>query len=414
MNPILDERFLVPDCEARVMPDGRLYIYGSFDLRNPDYCSKEQHLFSTDDMENWKHHGVIFSTMDGTPNGVPFRKETMLFAPDAIYNNGKYYLYICGPSEKGDYEGVAVADSPEGPFGPAREIEGAYGIDPTIFVDDDGEIYYFWGQFTLKGAKMKPDMKTLYKESINDSVLTEWEHGFHEGASIRKRGDKYYMVYTDISRGRATSLGYAMSDKPLGPYKKCGIIIDNIGCDPKSWNNHGSIACFKDKWYVFYHRSSGNSQSQRRVCVEPIEFDENGLIKEVIMTSQGVSKPLDAFCEIEARRACNLFQDCYISFAEGRERLVFSGKKHWETPDFAAFKYIDFGCGANKITVNLKGKGRITLKIESNTEIGSFCYNCNEFSNLTFDICETGGVHPLWIFIEGEKTEISSFKFLKE
>ena len=409
MNPILDERFFVPDCEARVMPDGRLYIYGSYDLQGNGYCSREQHLFSTDDMENWKHHGRIFSTEKGTENGVSWLNEPILFAPDAIYNNGKYYLYICGPSPIGNYEGVAVADSPEGPFSPAEKIMGADGIDPSVFVDDDGQAYYFWGQFTLKGAKLKPDMKTL--EEVKDGILTEWEHGFHEGSSIRKRGDKYYMVYTDISRGKATCLGYAIADKPLGPYKKCGIIIDNMGCDPKTWNNHGSIACFKDQWYVFYHRSSNNSDSCRRVCVEPIEFDENGFIKEVFMTSQGASKPIDAFSEIKSRYACNLFQNAYIETIGESECLVFSGARHWDTPDFAAFKYIDFKDGANKITLKLKGEGKITLKVEDNKEIGSSEYSLSDFGEISFDIEKTEGVHALWMFVEGKKTEILNFKF---
>lgn len=78
------------------------------------------------------------------------------------------------------------------------------GIDPAVFIDDDGTAYYFWGQFQLRGGILTDDMTALIPESVKSNILTEHEHGFHEGASIRKRNGKYYLVYTDISRGRAT------------------------------------------------------------------------------------------------------------------------------------------------------------------------------------------------------------------
>ena len=187
------------------MPDGRLYLYGSWDHPHSDYyCSREAHCFSTDDMIHFVDHGVIFRN-DEEFQGMPWNPQSWLYAPDAIHKDGKYYYYVCG--ERND-EGVAVADSPTGPFSPAEPIEGANGdsIDPAVFVDDDGQAYYFWGQFTLRGGKLMDDMKTLIPDTVKDGIVTEWEHGFHEGASIRKRNGKYYMVYTDISRGKATGM----------------------------------------------------------------------------------------------------------------------------------------------------------------------------------------------------------------
>ena len=143
MNPILPEKCFVPDAEARVMPDGRLYLYGSWDLSGcKEYCSRELHGFSTDDMVHWVDHGVIFENTDENP-GVPSQPGVKLYAPDAIHKNGKYYLYLCGPGNKLGFETVAVADSPVGPFSKAVPVEGADGdgIDPTVFVDDDGQAY---------------------------------------------------------------------------------------------------------------------------------------------------------------------------------------------------------------------------------------------------------------------------------
>lgn len=304
MNPLLDPKFFIPDGEAHVMPDGRLYLYGSMDLSGQQsYCSSQYHVFSTNDpaLRNWVDHGISFSSCPEHMAGL-CPEETILYAPDAACRDGKYYLYFCTSDGT---EGVAFSDTPYGPFTSPKAIEGASGdsIDPAVFVDQDGQAYYFWGQFNLKGAKMNPDMCTLDLSSVTTGILTEQEHGFHEGACIRRRGDKYYLVYTDISRGRATCLGYAMADSPLGPYRKCGILIDNTGCDPQSWNNHGSIEEFQGQWYVFYHRSSQNGIFSRRMCAEPIYFRPDGTIAEVEQTSGGAEGPLDAFlCDSRQNR----------------------------------------------------------------------------------------------------------------
>lgn len=402
MNPLLPDSCFVPDAEARVMPDGRLYLYGSWDLPDrPDYCTNLAHVFSTDDLVHWTDHGVIFRN-DETFQGFPWSPTSNLYAPDAIHKDGKYYYYTCGNRNE---EGVAVADSPIGPFSQAERIVGADGdsIDPSIFVDDDGTPYYFWGQFSLRGAQMADDMKTLIPETVKRDIITEWEHGFHEGASIRKRNGKYYMVYTDISRGKATCMSYAIADHPLGPYKKGGVIVDNMYCDPSTWNDHGSICEFKGQWYVFYHRSSQNRVACRRVCAEPIFFDENGYIREVEMTSSGVEYALDPFKGISARTACRMFGNCYVTLEGDREVLVKKNGGHWMT-DWAEYKYLDFVDGASTLTVNVKGKGKLFFRTSDSNILGSVEFNTDEPKDFTASIPRIKGRCPLWIFLEGEFT----------
>ena len=410
MNPLLAENCFMPDAEARVMPDGRLYLYGSWDIsESPDYCSHVMHCFSTDDMENWVDHGIIFRN-DETFYGIPWNKETRLYAPDAIEKDGKYYLYVCGSHKE---EGVAVADSPIGPFSEACKIEIADGdsIDPSVFVDEDGQGYLFWGQFSLRGAKLSPDMKSIIPESLKEGILTEWEHGFHEGASIRRRGNKYYMVYTDISRGKATCMSYAISDSPLGPYKKCGVIIDNIYCDPNTWNNHGSIAKFKGQWYVFYHRSSQGMRTCRRVCAEPIYFDEDGLIREVKQTSQGASAPIDAQFPIRARRACRMMGKCRIEQYENKEVLVAKAGGHWGTSDWAEYKFINFDSTSfSKFKILAKGKGDIKVKIDGNEEIAFLNCDHDKLEWHSSPCKAVQGTHTLWLFLNGDLT-IEEFLF---
>lgn len=411
MNPLLPDEYFIPDVEARVMPDKRLYLYGSIDVSGRgDYCGHLHYCFSTSDMENWTEHGIIFRN-DKTFQGIPWSPETPLYAPDAIEKNGKYYLYVCGSKNE---EGVAVGESPLGPFSQAKRIEIADGdgIDPAVFVDDDGQGYLFWGQFSLRGAKLTDDMQSIVPESLTKDIITEWEHGFHEGASIRKRGNKYYMVYTDISRGKATCMSYAMADSPLGPYKKCGVIIDNIYCDPETWNNHGSINEFKGQWYVFYHRASQNKLTCRRVCAEPIFFDENGLIKEVEQTSQGASKPIKASSVISARRACRVMKSAYVALQDDKEVLVSTGKNHWGVKDWAEYKYLQFD-SENQINVCVSGKGKITAVIENNETVATVEFDSSDYTYFSSDSKVLEGVHPLWLFLEGEFT-LSEFYFSKK
>jgi hypothetical protein len=319
-----------------------MYLYGSYDISGrTSYCSWEYRVFSSEDLIHWQDHGQSFRS--APPDASVAWTDAPLYAPDCVYRNGRYYLFFCNA---GNREGVAESLAPTGPFTNAVPIEGADGdaIDPAVLVDDDGQVYYYWGQFHLRGAKLRPDLCGIQPETLCTSLLNEAEHGFHEGASIRKRNGMYYMVYADISRGRPTCLGYATSRSPLGPFTKRGIVIDNAGCDPETWNNHGSIAEFNGQWYVFYHRSSQASKFNRRVCVEPIQFGAEGRIDEVEMTTQGVSGPLPATQPIEAWRACVLNGRVRTS-ADGpteRDPTVREYLTQIHDGDWAAFKYVDF------------------------------------------------------------------------
>ena len=356
-NPICPIGTYIADPAARVWEDGRIYIYGSTDEAIGHWCSYKHDVIFSTDLRKWDIKTDIFSTK-GEKDEVP-ETDALLFAPDAMYRNGQYYMYFCTPDKKYS-EGVATSKSPSGPFSNASKLNiGKYEeIDPTIFIDDDGQAYYYWGQFTLKGAKMKSNMHELDESTIKDNLINKNDHFFHEGSFVFKRKGIYYAFYAHEGRRdrRPTCLGYSTASSPLGPYTYRGVVIDNFGCDPESWNNHGSIAEFNGKWYVFYHRSSHGSQVMRRACVEPISFNEDGTINEVEMTSQGAGEPLSAFTRIEAERACFLSGYCRVQLiAPGNEAItsIWSGDK-------AAFKYINFE------------KGVSTFKIKAHAYCGGF------------------------------------------
>ena len=391
-NPILPLDVHVPDSEGHVMPDGKLYIYGSYDLLEDVYCSEEYHVVSTPDMENWTVHDTSLEGRDvpwfGDPdapkypgidwshptpfilkmierdkeNGVDMKAEfeknadkpkpPLLFAPDCLEKDGKYYLYFCMSD---DSEGVAVSDRPEGPFKVVGQLPVG-GIDPAIFIDDDGSVYYYWGQLFSHGVMMD-DMVTIDRNKIVDDLVTEEEHFFHEGSSMRRIGDTYYYVYADMERGKPTSLGYSTSDSPMGPFTYRGIIIDNDGCDPASWNNHGSIECVGGQWYVFYHRCSRGMQQHRRLCIEKITVMPDGSIPEVKMTSQGVGDPFAPGEAIYGYQACGVTGKCFIGLGGPyTEQLM-----NIADGDTAVFRYVRSESPYSKIEIEAAGSGDVEV-----------------------------------------------------
>lgn len=424
MNPVLPKQYFIPDVEARVGEDNRLYFYGSMDISGDTlYCSYQYHVFSSADLMDWSDHGVSFRS-SGPDTDVPW-SDMLLFAPDCIYHKGLYYLYFC-QCDAG--EGVATSTTPYGPFKNAAPVQGAHGdaIDPAIFVDDDGQVYYYWGQFHLRGAKLNPDMSSIDPDSLVTDLINEQEHGFHEGASIRKRNGIYYMLYTDISRGRATCISYATSLSPLGPFKKGGVIVDNTGCDPETWNNHGSMAEFQGQWYVFYHRSSQGTRYNRRVCMEPIHFNEDGSIDEVEMTTQGASEPIIATNHMDAYRACLLsgkVRTGVRGISENHdyheEFLTFIHDRDW-----AAYKYVSFDTDVKAIAfkaASLKDGGEIQVRLDQPD--GQLIGACTightggweNWQTFTCPIEKTSGVHALYLVFKGpwgRLFDLSGFKFL--
>ena len=166
------------------------------------------------------------------------------------------------------------------------------------------------------GVKLNEDMISFDEGAVVHDLVTEEEHYFHEGSSMRKIRDTYYYVYADMERGKPTALGYSTGKSPLGPFTYRGIVIDNDHCDPESWNNHGSIECVNGQWYVFYHRCSRGTQRYRRLCAEPITINPDGTINEVKMTSQGVGTPFAPGETMMGYQACELQGKVYIGVEE--------------------------------------------------------------------------------------------------
>ena len=392
-NPVLPLEYHIPDSEGHVMPDGKLYVYGSYDDREDVFCSEKYYVASTSDMEHWtiydeslngkdipwfndpdapKYPGIDWShptpfiqkmlaqaAAGGDDMKEKFEKAEdeekppLLFAPDCVEKDGKYYLYFCMPD---DSEGVAVSDRPGGPFVNPVQLPCG-GIDPSVFIDDDGQAYFYWGQLFSQGVKLTPDMTSFDRNQIVDNLVTEEEHFFHEGSSMRKIGDTYYYVYADMERGKPTALGYSTGKSPLGPFTYRGIIVDNADCDPASWNNHGSIECVNGQWYVFYHRCSRGVQQHRRLCIEPITINPDGSIDEVLMTSQGTGEPFTPGETIMGYQSCGLKGNVYIGLDDQYgEKLM-----NISEGDEMIFRYVRSGRPYTKVKIEAYGSGAVEV-----------------------------------------------------
>jgi len=302
-NPIIRNQFTA-DPTARVY-NNKVYLYTSHDILPPQgqrqdwFCMEDYHVFSSENLTDWTDHGVIL-----TQNKVPWvRKDSYsMWAPDCVSRNGKYYFYFpSSPAQGGGFAvGVAVADSPEGPFTPEPQpIKGIFGIDPCVLQASDGNAYIFWG--AGRCAKLKDNMKELADDNPRETV--KWGNrememvGVNclkglpsrqaEGPFAFEYNGNYYLTYPYV-RENTEVLGYAMSKQTMGPYEYKGIIMAEHpnGC----WTNHHSIVEYKGQWYLFYHTNffSPRDDKRRSVCIEKLTFNADGTIQEVKETRRGV------------------------------------------------------------------------------------------------------------------------------
>ncbi|SHH89450.1 glycoside hydrolase family 43 protein [Flavobacterium defluvii] len=294
--------------------NGKIYIYPSHDIDagipfndNGDHFGMEDyHVFS---MEN-----INAKTID---NGVALHvddvawAEKQMWAPDAACKNGKFYLYFPAKRANGIFQiGVAVSDSPIGPFLPEPEaIKGSYSIDPAVFEDTDGKHYiYFggiWGGQLQKYrnnkfdanheepladepalgpivALLRDDMLEFAEEPREIKILDEKgkvlvagdnDRRFFEASWVHKYNDKYYFSY---STGDTHFICYAIGDNPYGPFTYQGRILNPV----VGWTSHHSICKVEDEWYLFYHDSSLSKgiTHLRSMKVTKIDYLEDGSI----------------------------------------------------------------------------------------------------------------------------------------
>ncbi len=282
------------DPSGHVWADGRMYLYVSHDEEcQEDFWMKDWHVMSSADLVNWTDHGAFFSVKDLT------WADNYAWAPDAAYKNGKYYF--CFPVATGHKDrvnpkkstkwmgiGLAEGDSPTGPF---KDVIGGplwrtpYANDPCLFVDDDGKAFIYvpprGGDWIV--AEMADDMRSV--KAYHKMDMGGYKPRM-EGPWVFKRKGVYYFTMPENNR----TLTYYTAQSPLGPWKYQGVIME----EENQSNNHHSIVEFKGRWILFYHRwlldetSPCSTKRQRKVCAEYLQFNDDGTIRPVVRTAEGV------------------------------------------------------------------------------------------------------------------------------
>lgn len=286
MNPVITSIYTA-DPSAHVWEDGRVYIYASHDVDPARGCDlmDRYHVFSSADMVNWRDEGEILGSADvswGRPEGG------FMWAPDCAYKNGTYYFYYPHPSGS-DWNstwkiGVAASPEPSRGFTDQGYIPGLGGfamIDPAVFVDEDNRAYmYYGGGGKCEAGELDEDMMSI-KGGMREMEGLE---DFHEAAWVFKRNGVYYLTYADNLENN-NRMRYATSDQPLGPWMYRGIFLEPTGCS----TTHGSVAEFKGQWYLFYHNQELSGEGTlRSVCIDELYFNEDGTIRTVVQTREGV------------------------------------------------------------------------------------------------------------------------------
>lgn len=309
-NPIIHDQFCA-DPTAKVF-DGKVYLYASHDIEAPDdfprkdwFCMHDYHIFSSENLLKWTDHGVIFSQDD-----VPWvkRRSYSMWAPDCVYANGKYYFFFPAVSKEAEKDekfgvGVALGDHPGGPFCPLQSyIDGVTGIDPCVFIDDDGTPYIYWAEKGLHVAKMKQNLLEL--DGVGQLLTEGLPEGYKEGPFMFKRDGLYYLTYP-WQEDNLEVLAYSIGKSPTGPFQFKGKIME--ASPIKCWTNHHSVVEYQNQWYLFYHHNdySPKKDKNRSVRIDSLTFNADGTIQPVTPTLRGVGKS-DARCELHLDRYSQL------------------------------------------------------------------------------------------------------------
>ncbi|MBB2910888.1 beta-xylosidase [Streptosporangium becharense] len=286
------------DPAALVVGD-TLYLYTGHDEAAPggtNFVMRDWHVFSSTDTAGWTDHGARLSLANFPWAGAD------AWAGEVEQRNGKYYWYVSvngnGPGWMNI--GVAVGDSPLGPFtdakgGPlisdATPNSSPLNIDPTVFTDDDGQAYIYWGSYYgLRAAKLKPDMINLDGPVVTPAGVSN----FWEAPWMFKRNGVYYLAYAANDSGCSNPgyacVRYATASNPLGPWTHRGVVLDQVS----STTNHPAIIEFNGEWYMVYHNAAapGGGDFRRSVTVDRLYWNADGTMRKVVQTQgQGGGQP---------------------------------------------------------------------------------------------------------------------------
>ena len=363
-NPIVQTNYTADP--APMVYNGKVYLYTSHDEDESTWFTmNDWRLYTTEDMVNWTDHGAVLSYKE-------FEWAKMnAWAPQCIERQGKFYMYVPNTTREGKGAiGVAVADSPYGPFidplGKPLVSNSNADIDPTVFIDDDGQAYLFWGNPVCYYVKLNEDMISLDGEikQIPNTIEAFGKRTvdnpqrpttYEEGPWMYKRNNLYYLFFA--AGPISEHIGYSTSKNIEGPWKYQGIVMPTQG---GAFTNHPGVIDFKGKSYFFYHNAAlpGGTGFTRSVCVEELKFNKDGSIVQMNMT-EGIKQsltPLNPFAKNEAET---------IAWSEGVKSM-----KNNVVGNFITAKYNDAYTKVKAVDFRKEGASKFAARIGTTHNTG--------------------------------------------
>jgi arabinoxylan arabinofuranohydrolase len=423
-NPIIQHTYTADP--APLVHGDTLYLFTGHDedkATTKNFIMYDYLCFSTVDMVNWTAHVPLFD-IRSLPRGGNAN------AAQAIYRNGKFYLYI---SPNGI--SVLVSDNPYGPYKDALngnlliypemtnyKGHGWEDIDPTVFIDDDGQAYMYWGNNALYCVKLNKDMISLSGDIVTFEIKDQEAFGsdYEEAPWLFKRNGIYYLMYAAHVPER---IYYATSSSPLGPWKYGGVVMNAM--EQGSIGNHPGVAQYKGQWYFFYMNQDlpEGHDKRRAVNVIPFNFNSDGSIPELKHSKAGIIKgvaTLNPFVYIEAET---------VAWEEGIKVTSDKDRKVYVTcideNDYIRVREVDFAKGAKAFEAyvgNTGGSGAIEIRVDAiDGQLIGLCKikksrTANQWETVKSKVNKVKGLHDLYFVFKGQGGNLfdfDSWKFVK-
>lgn len=417
-RPIIQTKYTADP--APMVYNDTVFLYTTHDEEDAEgFKMQDWLLYTSTDMVNWTDHGVVASlkSFDWV------KRDNGAWAEQVVERNGKFYMYC---PIHGNGIGVLVSDSPYGPFKDPLgkplvwQKEHWDDIDPTVFIDEDGQAYMYWGNPNCYYVKLNEDMISYSGDIVK---LKETPEHYQEGPWFYKRNGHYYLAFA--STCCPEGIGYAMSDSPTGPWKTKGYIMRPT---ERTRGNHPGIMDYKGKSYVFglnydLLKLETNTHYERRsVSVAEMHYNEDGTIQEVPYWADTKLEQIGTFNPFRKVEAETMAWGYGLKTAPNADKSL--SVVNVNNGEYICVRGVNFGKNkARRFEVSALPLEGGNLKIRLDAPDGKIVGNVNipqgnETSKYELYSCEVNavsGIHDLYLSFEGENNkdlfELDYWKF---
>lgn len=417
-RPIIQTKYTADP--APMVYNDTVFLYTTHDEDDAEgFKMQDWLLYTSTDMVNWTDHGVVASlkSFDWV------KRDNGAWAEQVVERNGKFYMYC---PIHGNGIGVLVSDSPYGPFKDPLgkplvwQKEHWDDIDPTVFIDEDGQAYMYWGNPNCYYVKLNEDMISYSGDIVK---LKETPEHYQEGPWFYKRNGHYYLAFA--STCCPEGIGYAMSDSPTGPWKTKGYIMRPT---ERTRGNHPGIMDYKGKSYVFglnydLLKLETNTHYERRsVSVAEMHYNEDGTIQEVPYWADTKLEQIGTFNPFRKVEAETMAWGYGLKTAPNADKSL--SVVDVNNGEYICVRGVNFGKNkARRFEVSALPLEGGNLKIRLDAPDGKIVGNVNipkgnetsEYELYSCEVNAVSGIHDLYLSFEGENNkdlfELDYWKF---